>query len=119
MVDASLRASILSNIYDLKDKYGISILYITHDLATAYHVSDYVMVLFKGHVVEAGPPKEVIGTPQHPYTKLLIDSIPWPDISRSWGDGRQDWDPSALEAEAARTAAIYRGAVPGFDLLPA
>ncbi len=116
MVDASLRASILSNIYDLKDKYGISILYITHDLATAYHVSDFVMVLFKGHVVEAGPPKEVIGTPQHPYTRLLIDSIPWPDLHRSWGDGSADWDPTALEAEAARTSAIFRGSVPGFEL---
>jgi ABC-type glutathione transport system ATPase component len=116
MVDASLRASILSNIYDLKDKYGISILYITHDLATAYHVSDYVMVLFKGKVVEAGPPKDVIGAPQHPYTKLLIDSIPWPDLDRSWGDGRTDWDPAALEAEAAKVKAVYRGDVPGFDL---
>lgn len=116
MVDASLRASILSNIYDLKDKYGISILYITHDLATAYHVSDYVMVLYKGHVVEAGPPKEVIGAPQHPYTQLLIDSIPWPDLERSWGDGRDDWDPTHLEAKAEKAATEYRGDVPGFDL---
>ncbi|NNJ66719.1 MAG: ABC transporter ATP-binding protein [Boseongicola sp.] len=119
MVDASLRASILANIYDLKDKYGISILYITHDLATAYHVSDYVMVLFKGHVVEAGPPKEVIGAPQHPYTQLLIDSIPWPDLHRSWGDGRQDWDPAKKEAEAAKAGAVYRGDVQGFDLAKA
>lgn len=119
MVDASLRASILSNIYDLKDKYGISILYITHDLATAYHVSDYVMVLFKGHVVEAGSPREVIGAPQHPYTQLLIDSIPWPDLQRSWGDGRQDWDPVELEAEAERASAVYRGDVSGFDLAQA
>lgn len=116
MVDASLRASILSSIYDLKDKYGISILYITHDLATAYHVSDFVMVLFKGKVVEAGPPKEVIGAPQHPYTQLLIDSIPWPDLDRSWGDGRIDWDPTQLEAEAEKAKAVYRGVVPSFDL---
>ncbi len=116
MVDASLRASILSNIYDLKDKYGISILYITHDLATAYHVSDYVMVLFKGHVVEAGPPRQVIGDPQHPYTRLLIDSIPWPDMDRSWGDGRQDWDPAVEEAQAAKVGAMYRGDVSGFEL---
>ena len=116
MVDASLRASILSNIYDLKDKHGISILYITHDLATAYHVSDYVMVLFKGHVVEAGPPKQVIGSPEHPYTKLLINSIPWPDLERSWGDGQQDWDPTALEAEAQLARPVFHGRVPGFDL---
>ncbi|MDJ0638806.1 MAG: ABC transporter ATP-binding protein [Paracoccaceae bacterium] len=117
MVDASLRATILSNIYDLKDKYGISILYITHDLATAYHVSDYVMVLFKGHVVEAGPPKAVIGDPQHPYTRLLIDSIPWPDLKRSWGHGGEDWDPSKEEAEALSAGTVYRGDVEGFDLV--
>ncbi|MGB1208681.1 MAG: ABC transporter ATP-binding protein, partial [Paracoccaceae bacterium] len=85
MVDASLRATILGNIHDLKDKHGISILYITHDLATAYHVSDYVMVLYHGRVVEAGPPKAVIGDPRHPYTRLLIESIPWPDLDRDWG----------------------------------
>ena len=117
MVDASLRASILSNIYDLKDKYGISILYITHDLATAYHVSDYVMVLYKGHVVEAGPPKVVIGAPQHPYTRLVINSIPWPDLTRSWGEGDESWDPAGLAEEAERAAAEYRGDVPGFELI--
>ena len=116
MVDASLRATILSNIYDLKDKYGISILYITHDLATAYHVSDFVMVLFAGHVVEAGPPKQVIGDPQHPYTQLLINSIPWPDMRRSWGDGRTDWDPVAEAARAGAAETVYRGEVAGFDL---
>ncbi|MEM9707749.1 MAG: ABC transporter ATP-binding protein [Pseudomonadota bacterium] len=115
MVDASLRATILANIYDLKDKYGISILYITHDLATAYHVSDYVMVLYKGHVVEAGPPKSVIGDPQHPYTQLLIDSIPWPDLGRRWGEGRSDWDADGPGVAAG--SAVYRGEVPGFELV--
>ncbi|MEL7299531.1 MAG: ABC transporter ATP-binding protein [Pseudomonadota bacterium] len=115
MVDASLRATILSNIYDLKDKYGISILYITHDLATAYHVSDYVMVLFKGHVVEAGPPREVIGAPQHPYTQLLIDSIPWPDLQRSWGS--EGWDPDSMRDEAERAPSVMRGGIAGFELV--
>ena len=114
MVDASLRATILSNIYDLKDKFGISILYITHDLATAYHVSDYVMVLFKGHVVEAGPPKAVIGSPKHPYTQLLIDSIPWPNLERSWST--EGWDPDALRAEAEKAGAVMRGGIEGFEL---
>ena len=116
MVDASLRATILKNIHDLKDRHGISILYITHDLATAYHVSDFVMVLYKGHVVEAGPPEAVIGDPQHAYTQLLISSIPWPDIDRDWG--------SAEEARAGLDAlegirgheTILRGEIPGFAL---
>jgi peptide/nickel transport system ATP-binding protein len=112
MVDASLRATILKNIHDLKDKHGISIIYITHDLATAYHVSDYVMVLYKGHVVEAGPPKEVIGDPQHAYTRLLIDSIPWPEVDRDWGDE----DVKTLAALSENTQTVFRGQVPGFDL---
>ncbi len=116
MVDASLRATILSNIYDLKDKFGISILYITHDLATAYHVSDYVMVLYRGHVVEAGPPRQVIGHPEHPYTRLLIDSIPWPDLERPWGSG-EDWNPASDEEIAAEVPLVDRGTIEGFELV--
>ncbi len=117
MVDASLRATILKNIYDLKDKYGISILYITHDLATAYHVSDYVIVLYHGSIAEAGPPKEVIGNPQHPYTQLLIDSIPWPDMNRAWGaSGSADDDVATLKALAQERKTIFRGEIDGFTL---
>ncbi len=117
MVDASLRATILANIHDLKDKHGISIIYITHDLATAYHVSDYVMVLYHGHVVEAGPPKEVIGDPQHAYTRLLIDSIPWPDLDRDWGDAGDARAALDVLAEIGGTPeTVYRGDIPGFTL---
>ncbi|MGR3514459.1 MAG: ABC transporter ATP-binding protein [Paracoccaceae bacterium] len=117
MVDASLRATILKNIYDLKDQYGISILYITHDLATAYHVSDYVIVLYHGHVAEAGPPEAVIGDPQHEYTKLLIDSIPWPDIDRPWGTpSTAEEDAARLDRLARENQTVFRGDVPGFTL---
>ena len=117
MVDASLRATILKNIHDLKEKYGISILYITHDLATAYHVSDYVIVLYKGRVAEAGPPQQVIGDPQHPYTRLLIDSIPWPDLARKWGgDAPIAEDVAALDEIPDMKRTILRGSVEGFAL---
>ncbi|MGB0440813.1 MAG: ABC transporter ATP-binding protein, partial [Paracoccaceae bacterium] len=115
MVDASLRATILGNIHDLKDKHGISILYITHDLATAYHVSDYVMVLYHGRVVEAGPPKAVIGDPRHPYTRLLIESIPWPDLDRDWGSATQA-QADLAQLDQAMDQVERRGDVPGFDL---
>lgn len=117
MVDASLRASILKNLHDLKDKHGISIVYITHDLATAYHVSDYVIVLHEGHVAEAGPPRDVIGDPQHPYTRLLINSIPWPDVDRPWGteaSARAEID--RLMREAHGHPPVNRGKVEGFEL---
>ena len=80
MVDASLRATILQNV-----AHGISVVYITHDLTTAYHVADDVVVLYKGRVVEAGDAAGVLTDPQHPYTQLLIDSVPWPDLDRRWG----------------------------------
>jgi peptide/nickel transport system ATP-binding protein len=85
MVDASLRAAILDLLVELRDRHGISILYITHDLATAYAVSDSVLVLHRGRVVEAGDPAEVFVTPRHPYTRLLIDCLPWPDPGHPWG----------------------------------
>lgn len=86
MVDASLRASILETLSGLQKNHGVSILYITHDLTTAYHIAKSIVVLYRGSVMEAGDVDSVIKTPQHPYTKLLIDSIPWPDINRRWGE---------------------------------
>lgn len=85
MVDASLRANILETLRGLQKNYGVSIIYITHDLTTAYHVTKSIVVLYRGAVMEAGDVDTVIKTPQHPYTKLLIDSIPWPDINKHWG----------------------------------
>jgi peptide/nickel transport system ATP-binding protein len=61
-------------------------LYITHDLTTAYHVANSIVVLYRGSVVEAGDVNAVIKNPKHPYTRLLIDSIPWPDLNRRWGE---------------------------------
>jgi peptide/nickel transport system ATP-binding protein len=86
MVDASLRANILETLRTLQRNYGVSIIYITHDLTTAYHIAKSIVVLYRGSVMEAGDVDEVIKNPQHPYTRLLIDSIPWPDLSRRWGE---------------------------------
>ena len=86
MVDASLRANILETLRGLQRNHGVSIIYITHDLTTAYHIAKSIIVLYRGSVMEAGDVDKVIKTPQHPYTRLLIDSIPWPDINRRWGE---------------------------------
>lgn len=90
MVDASLRATILESLRKLNVDYDIPILYITHDLTTAYHISHHIIILYKGSVMEAGSVDEVIKNPQHPYTQLLIDSIPWPDLTRQWGQQEID-----------------------------
>jgi oligopeptide/dipeptide ABC transporter ATP-binding protein len=86
MVDASLRAVILRQLKDLNDDLKIPILYITHDLTTAYHASEFIIVLYRGSVMEAGGVEEVIRNPQHPYTQLLVNSIPWPDPTTLWGE---------------------------------
>jgi peptide/nickel transport system ATP-binding protein len=76
MIDASRRMIIINLFRKLRDEAGRSFLYITHDLATAYYISDYVAVMNKGVVVEFGPARQVMGDPQHDYTKLLLSSIP-------------------------------------------
>lgn len=86
MVDASLRANILELLQGLKEDHGVSIIYITHDLMTAFHVAKSIMVMYRGTVMEAGEVDRIIKNPQHPYTRLLIDSIPWPDLKRRWGE---------------------------------
>lgn len=85
MVDASLRATILKSLRKLNEEFKITVLYITHDLTTAYHISDYIIILYQGSIMEAGDVDAVIRDPKHPYTQLLIDSIPWPDLQRQWG----------------------------------
>jgi peptide/nickel transport system ATP-binding protein len=110
MVDASLRMTILANMQQLKTEHGISVVYITHDLATAYQVADYVLVLHEGQVVEAGPADEVIERPAHPYTTSLVDSIPWPDPDRRW----PELDPDMRERWSAK--AVIRGDIGGFRL---
>lgn len=76
MIDASRRMIIINLFKRLRDEAGRSFLYITHDLATAYYISDYVAVMNKGRVVEFGNAREVMSNPQHAYTRLLLDSIP-------------------------------------------
>ena len=84
MVDASLRMSIVNLFKKLKEELGVSVLYITHDLATAYYVSDRIAIMFRGNIVEMGSVEKVLMDPKHPYTKLLRESIPEADPNRRW-----------------------------------
>ncbi|CAI8012585.1 Oligopeptide transport ATP-binding protein OppF [Geodia barretti] len=90
MVDASLRATILRSIRDLNRDFGISVIYITHDLTTAYQMCDNIIVMYRGSVAEAGSVEEVIQNPKHPYTQLLIDSVPQPDPKAAWGEDEDE-----------------------------
>jgi oligopeptide/dipeptide ABC transporter ATP-binding protein len=125
MVDASLRATILASLQRLNRELGISVIYITHDLTTAYQICENIVVLYRGSVAEAGSVEQVIQSPKHPYTKLLVSSIPVPDRRRRWtGEDLPDVDspaprhsagcafaprcPSALEICWQRRPPFYR-----------
>jgi peptide/nickel transport system ATP-binding protein len=75
MVDASLRMSIVNLFAMLRDQLSVSIIYITHDLATAYTISDRIVIMREGRVVEAGPARAVLDHPQHPYSQLLKSAV--------------------------------------------
>lgn len=85
MVDASLRATILEVLLKAHKEYGISLIYITHDLTTAYQLSEKILMMYQGAVVESGDVDLVIKAPKHPYTQLLVDSIPLPNPKLHWG----------------------------------
>ena len=97
MVDASLRATILESLVKLKRELGISLVYITHDLTTAYQVSQNIYILYRGSVAEVGSVDKVIGDPKHPYTRLLVSSVPQPDPDVHWGGE------SEIETKASAT----------------
>jgi ABC-type oligopeptide transport system ATPase subunit len=81
MIDASLRISIVNLFKRLRDDLGISIIYVTHDLATAYYISDRIMIMQNGSVVESGDAKTVLKTPQHPYSRQLREAALLPEIA--------------------------------------
>lgn len=75
-IDASMKMNIVNLFKELKDKYKVSFIYITHDLSTAYYVSDYIATLYRGCLIEYGPAKEIMDEPAHPYTELLMNAVP-------------------------------------------
>jgi ABC-type oligopeptide transport system ATPase subunit len=75
MVDASLRMAIVNLLRALRDDFGVSVIYITHDLATAYYISDRIIIMQRGKVVEMGPARVVLDKPEHPYSRLLKASV--------------------------------------------
>ena len=84
MIDASLRATVLDTLRRLNRDLNISLVYITHDLTTAYQISSDIIVLYSGAVAEVGSVEQVVKSPQHPYTQLLVSSIPRPDPDQPW-----------------------------------
>ncbi|MEM2111538.1 MAG: ABC transporter ATP-binding protein, partial [Candidatus Bathyarchaeia archaeon] len=82
MLDTTIRIGVLEEMLKVKEQFGVSFIYITHDLATASVLGGDVMILYQGSAVEMGPIDKVLRRPAHPYTQLLVSSIPSPDPDR-------------------------------------
>jgi peptide/nickel transport system ATP-binding protein len=78
MLDVSIRIGLLNLMAALREREGVSFLYITHDIASARYVSDRLLVMYAGHLVESGPTESVLADPKHPYTQLLLSAVPDP-----------------------------------------
>ena len=101
MVDASLRMSIVNLLRQLRDDMGVSVIYITHDLATAYYISDRLMIMQKGSVVEMGPARPILDAPEHPYSQLLKSAVLSVD-----GSVNTEEDPLAATSSASGTSSV-------------
>ena len=91
MLDVSIRAEILDLMRQVQEKNKISFIYITHDLATAKHFADRIIILYEGKIVETGNINDVITNPKHPYTQALIDAIPQPDPNNLHKEKKIGW----------------------------
>src|SRR5690242_15379150 len=99
MLDTSIRAGVLNMMAGLRDREGVSLLYITHDLASARYVADRIVVMYAGHLVEEGPTETVLSDPKHPYTQLLLSAVADPrekeaELSADTGEPPRVIDPS-------------------------
>jgi peptide/nickel transport system ATP-binding protein len=106
MLDASTRIDVLNLLADLKSR-GLSILFITHDLGLGYYISDQSVILYKGHILEKGLTEKIYSDPSHPYTRMLMDSVPRLD---------RKWEKASVELKSAQPAGwegcVYYGRCP-------
>ena len=110
MLDASLRMSIVNMFRKLKTDNEVSVIYITHDLATAFYAGDRIAVMLRGWIVEMGTTEQVLGNPLHPYTQNLKTSIPSINTSDAWNE---KIDLAVIETdEYTRTGCKFAGRCP-------
>ena len=79
MLDVSIRAGVMNLMLELRDKFGLTFVFVTHDLAVSRYMCDHIAIMYLGKIVEVAETEELINNPQHPYTKALLSAVPVPD----------------------------------------
>ncbi|MCS7282031.1 MAG: ABC transporter ATP-binding protein [Anaerolineae bacterium] len=108
MLDASTRVDVLNLLADLRAR-GLSILFITHDLSLGYYISDRAVILYRGRIAEMGPTDKVYNRPLHPYTEMLMESVP--RLDRKWEEGVRMEREGDLSLSGA-VGCVYAGRCP-------
>src|SRR5207237_9221058 len=108
MLEFSIRLEMLNLLDDLRKRFSLAMLYITHDIAGARYFADEVLVMYAGEIVEQGPAEEITQQPAHPYTQLLVASAPDADnlgstLRRGANGSRRPGPPRTRSAERAAT----------------
>jgi oligopeptide/dipeptide ABC transporter ATP-binding protein len=93
MLDVSIRIGILNLMSELREREGVSFLYITHDVASARYMADRVLVMYAGHLVEEGSTEDILQRPKHPYTQLLVSAVPDPRAPLGLSDAADVGEP--------------------------
>ena len=96
-LDVSIQAQVINLMQDLQQEFGLSYIFISHDLSVVRHISDRIFVMYLGNIVEAGPADQIYSRPMHPYSQMLLSAVPRPD-------------PDARRARAGRPGT---GSLPG------
>ena len=117
-LDVSVQAQIVNLLADLRARHGLALLFISHNLAVVRHLSDEVVVLYLGRVVERATREALFATPRHPYTRALLAAVPEPNPS-AWSPGRSvplvEGEPAPLQASAASSGCAYAARCPFAD----
>jgi oligopeptide/dipeptide ABC transporter ATP-binding protein len=107
MLDVAVRATLMNIFLDFKEQHGMSTLFITHDLSAAYYLGGDIMVMARGRVVEEGPVDAVMARPAHPYTQLLLQSIPSPDPDNTWDNLKPTRHEAPLDRLTSRDRCLF------------
>jgi peptide/nickel transport system ATP-binding protein len=106
MIDASMRMNIVNLFKSLTVDYNVNFIYITHDLSTAYYISDYIATMYRGQLIEFGNAREILDKPAHPYTELLLESIP--RVGKLWDETIKLPDIESKEYRLSACKAVSR-----------